>query len=65
MLAKNDWVRKNFYASFERDFGRQFIKRHRLLILMYGKTKWNFLGKFLCFIERIDFGIEYKHKINR
>lgn len=65
MLAKNDWVRKNFYASFERDFGRQFIKRHRLLILMYGKTKWNILGKFLCFIERIDFRIEYKHKIKR
>lgn len=65
MLVKNDWVRKSFYNSFDRDFGRQFIKRHYLLILAYGKTKWNILGKFLCMIERLDFKLEYAHKIKQ
>lgn len=61
----NDWVRKSFYESFERDFGLQFIKRHRTLLWIYNKTKLKVIGRLLCWLEQQDFKIVFTRKINR
>jgi hypothetical protein len=48
---QNDWVRKNYFESLVVDIGLQFIKRYRILLWLYGVTKWNAVGRLLCRVE--------------